>query len=812
MATIVGRLLATVGVDTKGFDRGLKRVSGSVSNLGRDLTRVGAGLTAGVTAPLVAMGAAAVKAGGELERSVNRSLAVLTDRPADAADQLRKLSIELSERFPRAASEIAESFRFLAAGGLSFEDSMKALPTTLGFAEAGMFDLKRAVDIVTDVLAATGGAPTDLQRFSDLIVKGTNLAQTSVEELAQAVTNKAGPAFRSAGQPAEELVAALLVMAEQGVRGAEAGTQLGIAMRELQDKADLNADAFKALGIEVFDSSGNMRDFSAVVADLNKVFERLSDQQKVATARQLGFSVKSGQFLKLLEGQTPLLQRLVTEVREYGGTTDRVANENIADAISQLKILGNLIVNAAAEGFKIFEADIKAAIAVLRGLIRSGTDVIKVIAGLPTPAKNAALAIAAIAAAAGPALLVAGALTKAVIALRTATISLAAASGIGLLIGALAALVIGVKNVSSAIDESLGIQVDFSKKAQLIWIELKKTVFETLQSIVIGLRDLQAKLGLSTESLDNIVIGFFEMRRETERAREELIKFLSELKKVPSSMPGGGGVGPPIPARFETPEAAGPPLPPDSLDGINGQLQELCEETRKVDDCLEQNKSNWQIWADSLKVTALDVAMAIKGVYDQLVAGIANSVANAIVFGEDLSKSLIQTLKQAAAALISTLIQLAAEHVAASLVSIGATQVETQTRIAGATASGAAEAISAHAGIPFIGLALGLAAAAAIVAAIASQSRKGGAVGRQAGFEATAAAEGGIFSRPTLTVLGEGREPEGVAPFSKFERLMGDGPRGRMINLILELDGRRIAERTVELLPDVVRVQGIFTS
>lgn len=99
----------------------------------------------------------------------------------------------------------------------------------------------------------------------------------------------------------------------------------------------------------------------------------------------------------------------------------------------------------------------------------------------------------------------------------------------------------------------------------------------------------------------------------------------------------------------------------------------------------------------------------------------------------------------------------AAQEMAASAALAATKNVETTSNVA-AAASGA---LAAHSGIPFVGIALGLAAVAAIIAAMASLPKF---------------AKGGIVSGPTLAMVGEyagaSGNPEVIAPLDKLRGML----------------------------------------
>ncbi|MHC4867728.1 MAG: phage tail tape measure protein, partial [Planctomycetota bacterium] len=93
----------------------------------------------------------------------------------------------------------------------------------------------------------------------------------------EALTNKAGAALKIVGKDIEEGVAVLAAFADQGLKGAEAGTALNIVMRDMQTKALQNTRAFKQFNVSVFDAYGKMRNMADILRDIELALIGLSD-------------------------------------------------------------------------------------------------------------------------------------------------------------------------------------------------------------------------------------------------------------------------------------------------------------------------------------------------------------------------------------------------------------------------------------------------------------------------------------------------------------------------------------------------------
>ena len=252
------------------------------------------------------------------------------------------------------AEASAEAFFFLASAGLDAEQSIQALPQVAKFAQAGMFDMATATDLATDAQSALGLTVDDaiqnlqnLTRVTDVLVKANTLANATVQQFSEALTNKAGAALKVVSKDIEEGVAVLSAFADRGVKGAEAGEKLNQVLRDIPRATAKNAKEFKALGLELFDTEGNMKNVADVIEELDRVLGPMSDELKASTLDQLGLNRGVADAVKILSGAGDEIRNYENELRNAGGTTEAVAQKQLESFKSQVTILQNQLNNLA---------------------------------------------------------------------------------------------------------------------------------------------------------------------------------------------------------------------------------------------------------------------------------------------------------------------------------------------------------------------------------------------------------------------------------------------------------------------------------
>ena len=282
----------------------------------------------------------------KFDEAMTKSTAIM----GDLTDAMRKDMSEAARAVATStsfsASEAADAFFFLASAGLDAEQSIGALPKVAAFAQAGMFDLSQATDLLTDAQSALGLTSDDtaenlanMVRVSDVLVKANTLANASVEEFSQALTERAGAAMRALGVDIETGTAALAVFADQGIKGSKAGTMLNTTLEGLTRTAREQADAYAAMGVAVFDADGEMRNMADIVGDLERSLDGMSTEAMLAELATLGLTRQARDGVIQLLGNSEALREYEAALRDAGGTADDVAQKQLQSFNAQLGLL-----------------------------------------------------------------------------------------------------------------------------------------------------------------------------------------------------------------------------------------------------------------------------------------------------------------------------------------------------------------------------------------------------------------------------------------------------------------------------------------
>jgi TP901 family phage tail tape measure protein len=414
------------------IDDKLKSTSKQLEKTGRQFQKIGKGMTTAFTAPIVAVGVAATKFAGDFEKAMTTSLSIMGNVSDGMKKEMAETAKTVAKETGLSASELAKSYYYLASAGFNAAQSMSALPKVAKFAIAGQFDLQRATDLLTDAQSALGLTTKDVAQneanmvhVSDVLVKANTLANASVEQFSESLTNRAAAALRILGKDVEEGVAVLAAYADQGTKGAEAGTQLGIVLRDLQRASLKSRSKFDELGISVYDSNGKMNNMADIIGDIEKALSGMSDEQKRATITALGFNDKSVASLLTLIGTSDKIREYEKNLRSAGNTTEDVSKKQLDNFNDKLKIMvERLKVSAISLGQEIIPIIETKVIPTFNKIISTIEKQIEKFGSLSGSQKTLVVTIAAIVASIGPFIFAMGGALKILASLRTTVLLL----------------------------------------------------------------------------------------------------------------------------------------------------------------------------------------------------------------------------------------------------------------------------------------------------------------------------------------------------------------------------------------------------
>lgn len=341
-----GSLLFDTKLDTSGISSGLSKLGG-VASVGLKATTaaVGAASTA-----IVGFGKSAVDAGMTFDSSMSQVAATM-GVTVDEIGDLRDFAQQMGSTTAFSASEAADALNYMALAGYDAETSMQMLPNVLNLAAAGGIDLASASDMVTDAQTALGLSLEETSIMVDQMAAASSNTNTSVAQLGEAFLTIGGNAKNLSGGT-QELSQMLGVMADNGIKGAEAGTHLRNIMLAMNPTTDSACAAWEKLGISAYDANGELRDLPTVFQELNAAMEGMTDQEKTDMLSDMFNKTDLAAVNALLDTTADRYDEVAAAIEDSAGASQKMAETQLDNLSGDITLF-----KSALEGAQIAVSD-----------------------------------------------------------------------------------------------------------------------------------------------------------------------------------------------------------------------------------------------------------------------------------------------------------------------------------------------------------------------------------------------------------------------------------------------------------------------
>ncbi len=266
------------------------------------------------------------------------NVAALSGATDKELKMLRDTAKEFGSTTKFSASEAADALGYMALAGWDAETSASALGGVLNLAAASGMDLAAASDMVTDYMSAFNMEAKDSAYFADLLAYAQGNANTTAQGLGEAFKNSAAN-MNAAGQDIETTVALLSMMANQGLKGSEAGTALTAVMRDMTAKMDEGAIKIGETSVAVMDANGNYRDMTDILNDVEAATNGMGDAER-ATALQSTFTSDSIKGLNLIlnagVGEAAKFEEQLRNSSGAASDMSKIMNDNLNGDLTNL--------------------------------------------------------------------------------------------------------------------------------------------------------------------------------------------------------------------------------------------------------------------------------------------------------------------------------------------------------------------------------------------------------------------------------------------------------------------------------------------
>ncbi len=255
-----------------------QKIASGLSNIGARMQKTGANLTVGLS-PFTAFVTQGVLAFADFD-DILTEIEARTGSTAKEMDLVKKTAIQMGQDTAFSATEASQAMLELLSSGYNLNETMAALKPTLDLAAAGKIGLGQAADAVSDILAQFQLEAEQAGMVANVLAQASQASSASVEQLVAGFAN-VGPTANMFKLSVEDTAAILAMFAENGIKGAEAGTLLKSMLNGMSRPTKEVEETFKKLDTSLFDSQGNMRDLNTVLEEMSGKMDNLSDEERI---------------------------------------------------------------------------------------------------------------------------------------------------------------------------------------------------------------------------------------------------------------------------------------------------------------------------------------------------------------------------------------------------------------------------------------------------------------------------------------------------------------------------------------------------
>ncbi|AWZ50032.1 phage tail tape measure protein (plasmid) [Clostridiaceae bacterium 14S0207] len=251
--------------------------------VGKNTENIGKTLTTHVTAPLVGIGAMAIKASNDFQDGMAK-VSTIADTTKVSMDTLNKGVIDLSNQTGLSVNELAEAEYQALSASVDTGKVTEFLGVATKAAKGGFTDTATAVNGLTNVLNAYGMEADKANKIANQMLITQNLGKTTFGELSRSM-GKVTPVAANLGVKTEELFSSLAVTTAQGLDTAESVTAIKAAMSNIIKPSKEASEAAEQLGIDFSVSAlkskgwiGFLKDVKKGLANASPEFKRVSNR------------------------------------------------------------------------------------------------------------------------------------------------------------------------------------------------------------------------------------------------------------------------------------------------------------------------------------------------------------------------------------------------------------------------------------------------------------------------------------------------------------------------------------------------------
>lgn len=316
---------------------GLRKIKAKMNQFARSSAALGRSI-GGLGASGILGGALLVNKFAAFDDQMRTAKGVTSATTAEF-EKLRAKARELGANTSFMASEVAGGMVELGRAKFNSDEIDASAESVLNLARATGTELPSAALFGAKILGAFGLDATEMGRVADVLSVTANSSSQTLEDLFEAL-KLIGPAAVRAGDPIEEMAAAVGVLANSGITGSLAGNAIARAYKNLANSG--MQDRLRELtGVEAVDAAGNLRPLVEIITDIGHATRDFGEAAKLDAFEQL-FGRGQTAALTLATANNGF-DNLLDKLKNAEGAAKKTADEMDAGIGGSVRRLGSAI-------------------------------------------------------------------------------------------------------------------------------------------------------------------------------------------------------------------------------------------------------------------------------------------------------------------------------------------------------------------------------------------------------------------------------------------------------------------------------------
>ena len=271
-----------LAIDARGAIAGATATNKAINSITGSATKASIATSSLVSAmkPLLAFAGigSAVKSIADFERSM-ATLEGVVGKGNQAMTELTETARRLGATTEFTAGQAGEGLVELARAGFSAQETMLAVEDSLKLATATGMELGEASGLMANGIRQFGLEASEANHVASTFVEVANSANTTVPELGEAM-KYAGTIMAQFNFDINESAVALGLLADRGIKGSMAGTNLRGAFLGLSKETEKVTGALDAMGLSYDDVNPATNELTDIAQKLNEGIAHVGDSAK----------------------------------------------------------------------------------------------------------------------------------------------------------------------------------------------------------------------------------------------------------------------------------------------------------------------------------------------------------------------------------------------------------------------------------------------------------------------------------------------------------------------------------------------------